>query len=92
MSTTRYDNPDQMIQQYAIVYTESYIILAAAVMIIFDYLLTFSREVEFFWKRRVSGATILFITNRYLLLLDQLLSLVQSRGFSDEVRLFVKWL
>ena len=43
-------------------------------LVAYDCLLTFSREVTFFWKpRRLSGAMILFLFNRYLTLAVQIL-------------------
>ncbi|KAH9919779.1 uncharacterized protein BXZ73DRAFT_21190, partial [Epithele typhae] len=41
-------------------------------ILVFDYFLTFGREVNFFWNRRVSGPTVLFILNRYLALIFQI--------------------
>ncbi|RDB18705.1 hypothetical protein Hypma_014732 [Hypsizygus marmoreus] len=43
-----------------------YFQLAAYVVLIFDHILTFSEEVERIWKRRITGAAILFLINRYL--------------------------
>ena len=41
-------------------------------LVIYDYILTFSSEVTFFWKpRRPNGAMILFLLNRYLTLAVQ---------------------
>ncbi|KAF9040753.1 hypothetical protein BJ165DRAFT_1549707 [Panaeolus papilionaceus] len=43
-----------------------YFQISAFVMLIYDHMLTFSDEVERIWKQRFSGATILFLLNRYL--------------------------
>ena len=44
-------------------------------LVIYDYILTFSSEVTFFWKpRRLNGAMILFVFNRYLILTAQILT------------------
>ena len=40
-------------------------IMPTSVIITYDTLLTFSREVECIWKRRWSATTILFLINRY---------------------------
>ncbi|RDB19736.1 hypothetical protein Hypma_013174 [Hypsizygus marmoreus] len=42
-----------------------YFQLAAYVVLIFDHILTFSEEVEKIWKRKITGAAILFLINRY---------------------------
>ena len=42
--------------------------------VVYDYLLTFDSEATFFWKpRRVNGAMILFLLNRYLTLAVQII-------------------
>ena len=33
----------------------------------YDWAVTFSREVDFFWGSRITGASIIFLMNRYLL-------------------------
>ncbi|KAH9937981.1 hypothetical protein B0H21DRAFT_53642 [Amylocystis lapponica] len=40
-------------------------VVAAVVLYAYDYLLTFSREVELIWRRKFTGVTVLFILNRY---------------------------
>ena len=36
--------------------------------IAYEYVLTFTQEVELFWRRKFTGATLLFLLNRYFLL------------------------
>ncbi|KAF8056638.1 hypothetical protein FPV67DRAFT_1729865 [Lyophyllum atratum] len=43
-----------------------YFQVASFVILIFDHMLTFSEEVERIWKPKVSGATVLFLINRYV--------------------------
>ncbi|KAF5321748.1 hypothetical protein D9619_001272 [Psilocybe cf. subviscida] len=43
-----------------------YFQLAAFVMLIYDHILTFPEEVDRIWKRKISGASILFLINRYV--------------------------
>ncbi|KAF8959372.1 hypothetical protein BDZ97DRAFT_1761410 [Flammula alnicola] len=43
-----------------------YFQLAAFVMLIYDHILTFPLEVDRIWRRKFSGATLLFLTNRYV--------------------------
>ena len=61
-----------------------------AVLLIYDYMITFGREVDAFWTRRFSGATVLFFSNKYLTLLNHLLdlSLYFPVHVSDKVRYF----
>ena len=57
------------------------------VLLFYDYILTFDKEVGLFWKKRISGASLLFFCNRYLTLLTQMFDMVQfTTDMSDEVR------
>ena len=48
-------------------------------LVVYDYLLTSGSEASFFWKpHRFNGATILFLLNRYLTLIVQILMWVPS--------------
>lgn len=38
-----------------------------AALVIYEYLITFCRELDVIWRRKFSGATVLFLLNRYLL-------------------------
>ncbi|KAH9919793.1 uncharacterized protein BXZ73DRAFT_21042, partial [Epithele typhae] len=51
-------------------------------ILIFDYILTFGREVHFFWSRRLSGSTVLFILNRYLALILKTFSFLGYHKFT----------
>ena len=46
------------------------------VLIFFEHLITADREIDLFWKPKLSGAAALFLTNRYLALVDSALRLV----------------
>ena len=43
----------------------------------YDYILTFSREVKCIWSRKVSAAVVLFFINRYVVLANRLIRLIQ---------------
>ena len=45
------------------------------VLILFEHLITIDREIDIFWKPKLSGAAALFLTNRYLILVDSALKL-----------------
>ena len=36
--------------------------------VIYEQFITFDQEVDLFWKRKFTGATALFLANRYLIL------------------------
>ena len=54
----------------------------------YDYIITFGQEIELFWTMNITGATILFVANRYITLLFDIMGLVEPFGkFSDQVSL-----
>lgn len=44
----------------------------------YDYFLTFDREVELFWKRKFTGASMIFYLNRYTTIVQFILLLLQD--------------
>lgn len=59
--------PPDVLQTAAIhLSAAKYFQLAGYVMLVFDHMLTFGDEVERIWKRKFTGATALFLLNRYL--------------------------
>ena len=60
---------------------------ALPALIFYEHLITADREIDLFWKPKFSGAAALFLTNRYLILLDSALSLVTAldKSVSAEV-------
>jgi hypothetical protein len=51
------------------------------VVLYFDWLLTFSQEVETFWKSKLTGPTVLFLLNRYIPIIGVILEM--SAYFTD---------
>ena len=57
-------------------------------LVLYDHLLTLDSEVKYFWSGKVTGASALFIANRYLNLVSQcwiLLIVVAFVTISEEV-------
>ncbi|EIW58770.1 uncharacterized protein TRAVEDRAFT_20676 [Trametes versicolor FP-101664 SS1] len=50
----------------------------AFALLLYDYILTFRHEVRFVWGRKISGATALFLVNRYFIILPYLLGVVMQ--------------
>ena len=58
----------------------------------YDYALTFSREVELFWKGPASAATYLYFANRYLTLVEKIFNFFWwIPNMSPEVRSVCPW-
>ncbi|KAI0707182.1 hypothetical protein C8Q76DRAFT_860360 [Earliella scabrosa] len=45
---------------------QNYFSAAAVVLIFYEYAITFNKEVELFWRRKITLASVLFLVNRYV--------------------------
>lgn len=54
-------------------------------LLTYEYLITFDREVKLFWKRAITGSSILFIVNRYLPLVCIALGMPSSDPTTNKV-------
>ena len=52
------------------------IYLFGEVLVLYEYCVTFTEEVELFWNNKVTGATVLFLGNRYMSMAVQIYSLI----------------
>ncbi|KIK56905.1 hypothetical protein GYMLUDRAFT_776452 [Collybiopsis luxurians FD-317 M1] len=52
----------------------AYFQMAATTLVFWDYVLTFEGELELIWRRKKTGVSFLFISNRYLAIIAQLLT------------------
>ncbi|RPD73172.1 hypothetical protein L226DRAFT_437509, partial [Lentinus tigrinus ALCF2SS1-7] len=53
----------------------SYGRVASAALLLYDYLLTIDKEIKLFWSWKSTGATALFMVNRYLVIILRLANL-----------------
>ena len=47
-------------------------------LVIYEYLVTFTTEVQLFWVRELTGASILFFINRYVAILVAIIALISK--------------
>ncbi|TFK82801.1 hypothetical protein K466DRAFT_603385 [Polyporus arcularius HHB13444] len=65
---------------------------AGAVFVVYEYVITFGQEVDLFWKRRWTGASLLFFLNRYLALLLILCGMLEYVPKTDSsCAMVVRW-
>ncbi|RPD68572.1 hypothetical protein L226DRAFT_563849 [Lentinus tigrinus ALCF2SS1-7] len=74
----------QIITLYDAIYTTETCTYAVLALIAFEYILTFRQEVDMFWNRRLTGATGLFLLNRYIIIIFLILAITPS-GQSETV-------
>ena len=51
-------------------------------LVFYEYAITLGQEIDMFWKRKFTGATVLFMLNRYLLVLSSTL-VVSGEGVTS---------
>ncbi|TFK86762.1 hypothetical protein K466DRAFT_600045 [Polyporus arcularius HHB13444] len=64
-----------IIDNYATLFATNSAVFACFTLIFFEHILTFGDEVEMFWKQKFTGATVIFLLNRYLILVSYLMEL-----------------
>ncbi|KAI0696558.1 hypothetical protein C8T65DRAFT_32373 [Cerioporus squamosus] len=86
MSTpTSWDVSTIIVEQFFDLHLDALCSISASVLLFYDYLLTLDKEAGLFWKKKLSGASLLFLCNRYLTLLTQIFDVVQfTTNMSDE--------
>ncbi|KAI0819588.1 hypothetical protein BC628DRAFT_1332462 [Trametes gibbosa] len=57
--------------------------IAVLAWLTYEFLITFDREVDLFWRRNFTGASILFLTNRYLPILVNVLNISSDASICD---------
>ncbi|TFK90096.1 hypothetical protein K466DRAFT_574426 [Polyporus arcularius HHB13444] len=71
----------KVISSYASFVQGQYYSVAARALFLWDYFVTFDREVEYVWGQKLSAASLLFILNRYVNLLITILELIEQAPF-----------
>ena len=64
--------------------------IGSLVVFLYDEIITTGEEIRYFWRRRVTGAAILFWLNKYMAILDSALYLGTYIHSSDKVGFFQK--
>ena len=52
--------------------------LTSSALVFFEYLLTFDQEVRLFWGKKLTGAVVLFVINRYTTLIYTIYSMLMA--------------
>ncbi|KAI0630663.1 hypothetical protein C8Q77DRAFT_1160216 [Trametes polyzona] len=72
-----------LIEVYDSLYVDNRCLIAVMALLVYEFLITFDQEVELFWVPKFTGASILFLSNRYLLLLGYILVMCEYIPMSD---------
>ncbi|KAI0828861.1 hypothetical protein BC628DRAFT_1417259 [Trametes gibbosa] len=60
-------------------FTENCLGLTVMTIIAFEYVFTFRQEIDYFWRRKITGASALFFMTRYLALV---VNIIETSGFA----------
>ncbi|TBU34173.1 hypothetical protein BD311DRAFT_841061 [Dichomitus squalens] len=91
MSSNSSSAAADIIASYAATAVTNYCSLAGIVFLMYAYTITIGREVELFWMRKFSGATLLFLANKHISLVNHLYDLAMFIGIhvNDKVRRYL---
>ncbi|KAI0644308.1 hypothetical protein C8Q79DRAFT_928077 [Trametes meyenii] len=79
----------QSVPQYALclivaVLSNRLSLFSVLALLCYEWLITFDREIALFWRRKFTGATVLFLTNRYLPIFIQILNLAPTHALMSD--------
>ncbi|KAH9896100.1 hypothetical protein C8Q73DRAFT_789883 [Cubamyces lactineus] len=58
-------------------------LFAEATLIFYEYGITINNEVRLIWRRKVTGASVLFVLNRYIMIMDNIITLASFPAMSN---------
>ncbi|KAI0774565.1 hypothetical protein C8Q74DRAFT_845384 [Fomes fomentarius] len=64
---------------------QNYVTVSVACLLVYEHALTYDREVKLFWRRSVTGSSILFFINRYLPLVVNLTNMRYLRPSTEQL-------
>ncbi|KAH9930174.1 hypothetical protein B0H21DRAFT_711987 [Amylocystis lapponica] len=85
MSNSSHADSSQLsVDNVRLSFVYNYCGVASLTLLVYHHILTISEEVTLIWGRRLTGATVLFILNRYVSLINQTLSVVVLFPWSNQ--------
>ncbi|RDX51742.1 hypothetical protein OH76DRAFT_1346339 [Lentinus brumalis] len=78
MSSSTADNvlAQEILDAYARLFVENYCIIASSVLLFADTLFTFTDEVNRIWRRRFTGATLIFVITRWVAVAERIVLVI----------------
>ncbi|RDX45391.1 hypothetical protein OH76DRAFT_1408156 [Lentinus brumalis] len=67
----------QIVAFFGTLRTGSYVSTVPISLLIYDYVVTFDLEAELFWTRKFTGASLLFVSNRYIAIVLELFAMAE---------------
>ncbi|KAM5536576.1 hypothetical protein V8D89_009671 [Ganoderma adspersum] len=82
----------EVIALASVLYQAYHCILGSTCFLIYDYVITFGREVNLFWTHKYTGASVLFFLNRYVTLVWNIMGLAQLGQISEQPLMWTSFL
>ncbi|KAH9850484.1 hypothetical protein C2E23DRAFT_887375 [Lenzites betulinus] len=82
-STTSITKAEELIANNAFFFIESCANYAEGAVIFHEYALTFESEVRLIWRRKITGASIIFFLNRYIMLFQNAITIASYWPWSN---------
>ncbi|KAL1938040.1 hypothetical protein VTO73DRAFT_12051 [Trametes versicolor] len=86
-SSTSITQAEQIIANHAFFFLDNCADWAEATVIFYEYAITLDSEVRLIWRRKITGASIIFFLNRYLLVLQNALTVASFWPISTSYNL-----
>ncbi|KAI0701663.1 hypothetical protein C8Q76DRAFT_802626 [Earliella scabrosa] len=81
------ETPAELVSDFQQTFTYNLTFLGAVSILVWEYIITFDREVALVWSRKPNGASLLFFLNRYIMLVQFGVQLPLLFTISDKVSL-----
>ncbi|KAJ8487771.1 hypothetical protein ONZ51_g3950 [Trametes cubensis] len=78
------ETPAELIADFQTTYTYNLTFMGAVAWLGWEYLITLDREVRLVWRRKINSASVIFLLNRYIMLVQFAVQLPLSFLISDE--------
>lgn len=63
----------------------SHLIRCQLALIFYEYAITIDNEVRLIWRRRITGASVIFFLNRYIMIADSIITIASFPAMSNLV-------
>ncbi|KAI0667148.1 hypothetical protein C8Q78DRAFT_982484 [Trametes maxima] len=87
MSSETVTTAEQIIADHAFFFIDNIADWTEATLILYEYCITLDSEIRLIWRRKITGASVIFFINRYLMVLRESITVASFWPISDPVRL-----
>ncbi|KAI0641614.1 hypothetical protein C8Q79DRAFT_918968 [Trametes meyenii] len=86
MSSETVTTAEQIIANHAFFFIDNIADWTEATLILYEYCITLDSEIRLIWRRKITGASVIFFINRYLMVVRESITVASFWPISDPVR------